>query len=188
MKDTAINLRSGNAFMHEGKLLVVIKNEINQPGKGASVAQIEARDPLTGSKINLRFRTQESIERADLFESDYQYLFEAEDTYTFMDSETYEQIEVAGDMIGQQKAYLQEGMICQIQTHEGAPISVTLPKSVVMQVVEADPVVKGQTQSSSYKPAVLENGERILVPPHIESGTRIVVNIAEGAYMERAKD
>ena len=188
MKDTAINLRPGNAFMHEGKLLVVVKNEINQPGKGASVAQIEARDPLMGTKTNLRFRTQEGIERADLFETDYQYLFEADGVYTFMNNETFEQLEVAGDLIGTPKAYLQEGMNCAVQTHEGSPISVTLPKTVVMTVVEADPVVKGQTQSSSYKPAVLENGERVLVPPHIETGTRIVVHTADGAYSERAKD
>lgn len=188
MKDTAINLRQGNAFIHEGKLLVVVKNEINQPGKGAAVSQIEARDPLSGNKTNLRFRTQESIERADLFESDYQYLFEADGVYTFMDNETYEQLEVSGDIIGQPKAYLQEGMICQLQTHEGAPITATLPKTVIMEVVEADPVVKGQTQSSSYKPGVLENGERILVPPHIEAGTRVVVNTIDGTYSERAKN
>ena len=187
MKDTAINLRSGHAFMHEGKLLVVVKNEINQPGKGASVAQIEARDPVAGTKTNLRFRTQETIERADLFESDHQYLFSADDTYTFMNTDSFEQIEVPGDVIGQPKAYLQEGMICQVQTHEGMAIAVTLPKTVVMEVVEAEPVVKGQTQSSSYKPAVLENGERVLVPPHIEVGTKIVVHTAEGTYSERAK-
>lgn len=188
MKDTAINLRQGNAFMHEGKLLVVVKNEINQPGKGAAVSQIEARDPLSGNKTNLRFRTQETIERAELYESDYQYLFDADDVFTFMDTETYEQIEVSGEIIGAPKAYLQEGMICQLRTHEGTPIAATLPKTVVMEVVEADPVVKGQTQSSSYKPAVLENGERVLVPPHIEAGTRIVVTTADGTYSERAKD
>lgn len=187
MKDNAINLRPGNAFMQDGKLLVVVKNDINQPGKGASVAQIEARDPISGNKTNLRFRTQETIERADLFESDYQYLFEADGAYTFMNNETYEQVEVQGDMIGNPKAFLQEGMICAVQTHEGAPINVTLPKSVVMEVVEADPVVKGQTQSSSYKPGMLENGERVLVPPHIEAGTKIVVNTSDGSYMERAK-
>lgn len=187
MKDTAINLRSGNAFMHEGKLLVVVKNEINQPGKGASVAQIEARDPIAGTKTNLRFRTQESIERADLFESDHQYLFSADEVYTFMNSESFEQVEVPGDLIGAPRAYLQEGMICAVQTHEAMPISVTLPKTVIMEVTEAEPVVKGQTQSSSYKPAVLENGERVLVPPHIETGTKIVVHTIDGTYSERAK-
>lgn len=187
MKDTAINLRSGNAFMHEGKLLVVVKNEINQPGKGASVAQIEARDPIAGTKTNLRFRTQESIERADLFESDHQYLFAEGDVFTFMNSESFEQVEVTADVIGPPRAYLQEGMICAVQTHEGMAIAVTLPKTVVMEVVEAEPVVKGQTQSSSYKPAVLENGERVLVPPHIETGTKIVVHTVDGTYSERAK-
>lgn len=188
MKDTAINLRPGNAFMHEGKLLVVIKNELNQPGKGAAVAQVEARDPVGGSKINLRFRTQETIERADLYDSDYQFLYESDGLYTFMDTETYEQVDVRREVIGAPAAYLQEGMICTLKTHNGAPISATLPQHVTMAVVEADPVVKGQTASSSYKPAVLENGERVLVPPHIEAGTRIVVNTSDGSYVERAKD
>jgi elongation factor P len=187
MKVNAINLRSGNAFIHEGKLLVVIKNEINQPGKGAAVAQIEARDARTGTKTNLRFRTQENLESADLFETDYSYLYDDGEILHFMNSETYEQIEVTHDILGDQIAFLQENMTVQIKTYEGAPISAQLPQKVTLDVVEADPVVKGQTQSSSYKPAKLENGVSTLVPPHIEAGTRIVVNTADGSYVERAK-
>lgn len=188
MKTNAINLRPGHAIEMDGKLLIVVKNEIIQPGKGAAVAQVEARDARTGSKTNLRFRTQETVEQAELFEKDYQYIFQNENNYTFMDPESFEQIEVPADVIGDVAIYLQEGMMVTIQTHEGAPLSAKLPKTVVMEVVEADPVVKGQTQSSSFKPAVLENGARILVPPHIEAGTRVVVNVEEGAYVERAKD
>jgi elongation factor P len=108
--------------------------------------------------------------------------------YTFMDNETYEQISIHQDLIGEPVDFLQEGMSVNIESYEGSPISLTLPDSVVMTVVEADPVVKGQTASSSYKPGVLDNGRRVMVPPHIEAGTRIVVNTADGGYVERAKD
>jgi len=188
MKVNAINLRPGNAFLQDGKLLVVIKNEINQPGKGASVAQIEARDARTGTKVSLRFRTQEAVESADLFETEYTFLYEDGETLHFMNSETYEQIEVAHSVLGSQVAFLQENMSVQIKTYEGAPISAQLPQKVTLEVVEADPVVKGQTQSSSYKPAKLSNGVSTLVPPHIEAGTRIVVNTVDASYSERAKD
>jgi len=188
MKVNAINLRPGSAIEVDGKLLVVTKNEINQPGKGAAVAQVEARDARTGVKSNFRFRTQEQVEAAELFDSNYQYLYEMDGVYFFMDQETFEQLEVPGDVIGEPKDFLQENMTVIISTHEGAPISAQLPQKVTMEVVEADPVVKGQTQSSSYKPAKLENGRATLVPPHIEAGTRIVVMTADGAYVERAKD
>ena len=117
-----------------------------------------------------------------------QFLFMADGQATFMDNETYEQVMVNQDTIGEPGAFLQEGMVCTIQTHEGMPLSVTLPQSVIMEVVEADPVVKGQTASSSYKPGKLENGLRVMIPPHIGAGTRIVVNTADGTYIERAKD
>ena len=188
MKVTAISLRNGNAFYHEGKLLVVVKNEINQPGKGAAVSQIEARDALTGLKTNLRFRTQEALEAAEIFDSDYNFLYQDAGQFHFMNNETYDQIEMTQEVIGEQHLYLQEGMTVQIKTHEGRPISVSLPQKVSLQVVEADPVVKGQTASSSYKPAKLENGVAVLVPPHIEAGTRIVVNTEDNSYVERAKD
>lgn len=188
MKVNAINLRPGNAFLQDGKLLVVIKNEINQPGKGASVAQIEARDARTGTKVSLRFRTQESVESADLFETDYTFLYDDGEKLHFMNAETYDQIEVEYGVLGDQVPFLQENMTVQIKTYEGAPISASLPQKVTLEIVEADPVVKGQTQSSSYKPAKLSNGVSTLVPPHIETGTRVVVNTADGSYVERAKD
>jgi elongation factor P len=188
MKVNAINLRPGNAFMQDGKLLVVIKNEINQPGKGASVAQVEARDARTGTKVSLRFRTQEAVESADLFEADYTFLYDDGDVLHFMDAQTFEQMEVPRGVLGDQAPFLQENMTVQIKTHEGQPISASLPQKVTLEVVEADPVVKGQTQSSSYKPAKLENGVSTLVPPHIEAGTRIVVFTVDGSYAERAKD
>ena len=129
-----------------------------------------------------------AFERARLDEAQYQYLFAEGDIHTFMDTTTYEQVTLNAAMIGEdQVKYLQEGMIVSVESYEGAPLGVSLPASVIMEIVEADAVVKGQTASSSYKPAMLENGVRILVPPHIATGTRVVVNTADGAYMERAK-
>ncbi|MCB9995704.1 MAG: elongation factor P [Rhodospirillales bacterium] len=188
MKVTAITLRPGNVIDHNGKLCVVTKYEIIQPGKGASVMQVEVKDIRTGSKDNIRYRTQETVERLRLEQDDYQFLYADDDGYNFMHNETYEQVSVPGDVIGEPKQFLQEGMIVQIETYEGEPLGAQLPTHVTVEIVEADPVVKGQTASSSYKPAVLANGARVMVPPHIESGTRIVVKTEDGTYVERAKD
>lgn len=187
MKVNAITIRAGNVIEQDGKLWVVLKSEIFQPGKGASVVQVEMRDVRAGTKTNVRYRTQETVEKAELYDTDYQFLFAEGDTLTFMDQETFEQLPVPREIVGDPAVYLQEGMICQISTHEGSPLSVKLPDSVIVTVAEADPVVKGQTAASSYKPAVLDNGARVLVPPHIEVGTKIVVKTADGSYVERAK-
>src|SRR5208282_2672900 len=130
-----------------------------------------------------RYRTQETVERVYLDEKEMQFLFTEGDQATFMDNETYEQVTVNREMIGDAADFLQEGMLCTIQLYEGTPMSVTLPQTVVMTVVEADPVVKGQTASSSYKPGKLDNGRRVMLPPHIEAGTRIVVTTADGSYL-----
>ncbi|MCB1529784.1 MAG: elongation factor P [Rhodospirillales bacterium] len=188
MKVTAITLRPGNVVDHNNKLQVVTKYEIMQPGKGASVIQVEMRDIRTGNKDNVRFRTQESVERVRLDQNDYQYLFNDGDTYTFMNAETYEQVEVPKDTIGEPAVFLQDGMVVSIETFEGEPLGVTLPDTVIMEVSEAEPVVKGQTATTSYKPAILENGAKVMVPPHIEVGTRIVVRTEDSSYVERAKD
>lgn len=188
MKVNAITVRPGHVLEHNGKLWLVLKSDILQPGKGAAVVQVEMRDVRTGTKTNERYRTQETVERAQLYETDYQFLFAEGDTLTFMDQETFEQVQVARDIVGDPAAFLQDGMIVQVQTHEGTPLAVTLPDTVTMRIVEADPVVKGQTAASSYKPAILENGVKVMVPPHVESGTRIVVKTADSSYVERAKD
>ena len=141
-----------------------------------------------GIKTNERFRTQETVERVQLMDHEMQFLFVSGDEYTFMDQSTFEQYVVPADVIGEPAVFLVEGMICVVQTYENTPLSVVLPSSVVLELIEADPVVKGQTASSSYKPAKLSNGVRILVPPFVEAGTRVVVNTADGTYIERAKD
>ncbi|HEV8014289.1 MAG TPA: elongation factor P [Stellaceae bacterium] len=188
MKINAIDIRPGYVLESAGKLWLVLKREIVQPGKGGAFTQIEMRDIKTGTKTIERYRTQEAVERAQLDEKEMQYLYMDGNQATFMDNETYEQTTVDRELIGEAADFLQGNMICTIQMHDGVPLSVTLPQSVVMEVVEADPVVKGQTASSSYKPGKLENGRRVMIPPHIGAGTRIVVNTADGSYVERAKD
>lgn len=188
MKVNANTLRSGNVIEYNGKLCVVVKNDLVQPGKGAAVAQVELRDIRTGSKDNVRFRTQESVEKLRLEQEEYQYLYADGDDVHFMNQETFEQIMLTKELIGDQAVYLQDGMIVEIESYEGEPLGVKLPDTAIYEIVEAEPVVKGQTATTSYKPAELDVGARVMVPPFIESGTRIVVKIEDGTYVERAKD
>ncbi len=188
MKVQAITLRKGHVIDRDGKLWVITHHEIMQPGKGASVIQLEMRAIQGGNKDNVRYRTQETLERVRLDQAEYQFLYEDGDGCHFMNQETFEQITVQKDVIGYPAVFLQEGMIVTIESFEGTPLSAQIPDSVIMEIVEADPVVKGQTASSSYKPAKLSNGVKIMVPPHVGSGTRVVIKTEDGAYVERAKD
>lgn len=188
MKINGNAIKPGNVIEHNGRLWRAVKTMHTQPGKGGAYLQVELKDIRDGTKLNERFRSSETVERVRLDEKDYQFLFADGSHYTFMDNETFEQITLDGDLIGEPAVFLQNGMMVSVQSYEDEPISVTLPDTVVMAVVEADPVVKGQTAASSYKPAKLENGVRIMVPPHIAIGDRVVVNTAEASYVERAKD
>jgi elongation factor P len=188
MKINAIDIKPGNVLEHQGKLWIVLKRELIQPGKGGAFAQVEMRDLKTGTKTNERYRTQETVERVQLDEKEMQFLFLEGDHATFMDTDTYEQIMVDRSLIGEPADFLKDNMMVTVQLYEGTPMSVTLPQTVTMTVVEADAVVRGQTASSSYKPGKLDNGRRVMLPPHIGAGTRIVVNTGDGSYVERAKD
>ncbi len=188
MKMNANLIRPGNVLDHEGKLWSVLKIQLIQPGKGGAFIQVEMRDVRTGVKTNVRWRTQDTVEKAMVEEAECTFLFADGDALTFMNSETFDQFMVPKEVVGDAAQFLQEGMTVQVELIEGMPAAVTLPQTVAMTIVEADPVVKGQTASSSYKPAVLENGVRVMVPPHITNGTRIVVNTADATYVERAKD
>lgn len=189
MKVNANEMRPGHVLEHNNKLWVIQKTAIVQPGKGGAFIQLEMKDVRTGVKNVERFRTQESVERARLDAHDMTFLFgNAEEGFTFMDKESFEQLTIPVDVVGDQHVFLQDGMEVTVETYEGAPLSVSLPPKVTLEIVEAAPVVKGQTASSSYKPAKLENGVAILVPPHIEAGTRVVVDTASSEYVERAKD
>ena len=188
MKVQAITLRKGHVIDREGKLWLITHHEIMQPGKGASVIQLEMRALQGGNKDNVRYRTQETLERVRLEQGEFQFMYKDAEGYHFMNQETFDQINIPEDIIGYPAAFLQEGMVCTVESFEGSPLSVEIPQTVVMQIVEADPVVKGQTASSSYKPAKLENGVKIMVPPFVSSGTRVVIKTEDGSYVERAKD
>ena len=188
MKINGNAVRVGNVVEHQNRLWVVTKTQAVKPGKGGAFNQVEMKDIRSGTKLNERFRADEQVERVRLEQRAATYLYEDDGMLHFMDSETFEQVAIRDELIGDQKAYLQDGMTVQIESYEEEPLSVQLPDTVVMAIVEADAVVKGQTASSSYKPAVLENGVKILVPPHIEAGTRVVVKPEDNSYVERAKD
>lgn len=190
MKVNAITLRSGNVIEYNGKLCAVVKNEISSPGKGASVAQIEMRDIRTGNKDNVRFRTQETVERIRLEQIDHQFLYFAGDDIILMNTENYDQITITKEKMGPRSSYLQDNMVIEVEAHEGEPLGFKFPDRIVMEITEAEPVVKGQTATTSYKPAILENGEKVMVPPHISAGTKIVVKLEDdgaGTYVERFK-
>ena len=188
MKVIASSVRKGNILEVDGQLYAVISAESFFPGKGTPTTQIDMRRISDGVKTSQRYKTTEQVERAFVEDSEHSYLYQDGDNYVFMNPESYEQITVSGDVVGDQAAYLQEGMACMLSIFEGNAVAIELPQRVVLEVVDTEPTVKGQTASSSYKPAKLSNGVRAMVPPHIATGTRIVVNTADGSYVERAKD
>lgn len=186
MKISGVDIRPGNIIEYEGGIWRAVKTQHTQPGKGGAYMQVEMKNLIDGRKTNVRFRSAEIVERVRLDTKDFQYLFAEGDQLTFMDKDSYEQVQLPRDLLGEAAAFLQEGMDVTMELHEERPISVQLPEQVECTIVEADAVVKGQTASSSYKPAVLENGVRIMVPPHIATGTRVVVDVYEQAYIRRA--
>ncbi len=189
MKINGNAIRPGNIIQHNDRLWRAIKIAHTQPGKGGAYLQVELKDIKDGTKLNERFRSSETVERVSLSQKPHQYLYTDGQMYTFMNNESFDQIELMAEFIGEDNIpFLQENMIVDIEFFEEEALGVALPTTGVWEIVEADAVVKGQTASSSYKPAMLDNGVRVMVPPHIEAGTRIVVNIAEREYVERAKD
>lgn len=189
MKIDGNGIRPGMVIEHQNNLWRAVKIQHTQPGKGGAYLQVELKELRGGRKLNERFRSSEKVERISLEQNEFQYLFADGDQHTFMNIESYDQVSIDAEFIGEdQVPYLQDGMMVQIESYEESPIGVKLPEHVTLEVAEADAVVKGQTASSSYKPAVLENGVKVLVPPHISAGTRIVVNTVDGTYVERAKD
>ena len=187
MKINANLLRGGMVIEHEGKQWSVIKHAIVQPGKGGAFIPVAMRDVASGTKSQARWRTADSVERLEVRELDCTYLFKDGDMFAFMEKDTFEQFSLAADLLGDRAAFLQENMEVSVDFIEGKPVSVNLPTQVVLTVVEADPVVKGQTAASSYKPGLLENGLKVLIPPFIEAGTKIVVATEDCSYVERAK-
>jgi elongation factor P len=188
VKVIASSLRKGNVVDKDGKLYVILSAENIHPGKGTPVTQLDMRRISDGVKVSERYRTTEQVERAHVEDHEHQYLYQDGDGFHFMNPETYDQIAIPKDVVGDLSAYLQENMKVMLSMHESAVVAIELPQRAILEVIETEPTVRGQTASSSYKPAVLSNGLRTMVPPHIAPGTRIVVMTADGSYVERAKD
>jgi elongation factor P len=187
MKINGNEIRPGNVIQHKDTLWIAVKTQHVKPGKGPAYAQVELKSIIGGTKLNERFRSSETVERVRLEQKDYQFLYAQGDMLVFMDSDTYDQIEIPQEFLEERAAFLQEGMKVTVESHEGTPLGVSIPEQVTLAVVEADPVVKGQTAASSYKPAKLENGVRILVPPFVVAGERVVVDTNELTYVRRAE-
>ena len=188
MRVIASSLRKGNILDIDGKLYVVLNAENFHPGKGTPTTQVDMRRISDGVKTAQRYKTTDQVERAHVEDREYQYLYQDGDGFHFMNMESYDQVTVQADVIGDQAAYLQPEMKVKLSVHEGTPVAIELPQRAVLEVVETEPTMKGQTASGSYKPALLSNGIKTQVPGHITPGTRIVVMTADGSYVERAKD
>jgi elongation factor P len=186
MKISGVDIRPGMILDYNGKLWRVAKIQHTQPGKGGAYMQVEMKCITDGTKLNERFRSADTVEKAQLEARPMQYLFAEGANHTFMDSSNYEQVSIAADMLGDQAQWLTENMDVMVEFYNEAPIAVNLPEKVTFEVVEADAVVKNQTASSSYKPAKLSNGARVQVPPYITAGERIVVNTADSSFAGRA--
>jgi len=187
MKINGNAIKPGNVIQHDGGLWVAVKTAHVKPGKGGAFAQVELKNLIDGRKLNERFRSSDTVERVRLEQKDYSYLYEQGEMLVFMDTSSYEQIELHKDFVGEERVlFLQDGMEVTVEFHEERPIGITLPETVVLEIVEADAVVKGQTASSSYKPAKASNGMRILIPPYMGTGERVLVSTETGEYMRRA--
>ena len=189
MKVIASSLRKGNIVeLDDGKLYVVLNAESFHPGKGTPTTQVDMRRISDGVKTAQRYKTTDQVERAHVEEQDFTFLYQDGEGFHFMNAETYDQITLQADLVGDQAAYLAPEMKVTMSVHESVPVSMTLPQKTILEVVDTEPTVKGQTAASSYKPAVLSNGVRTMVPPFVGTGTKIVVMTADGSYVERAKD
>jgi elongation factor P len=188
VKVAASQLRKGSVVDLQGKLYVVLTAQNIHPGKGTPVTQLDMRRISDGVKVSERYRTTEQVERAFVDEREFTFLYQDGEGYHFMDPVNYDQVVASPAIVGDLAVYLQDGMLVTLSTHDGVPIALELPARVTLEIMETEPVVKGQTASGSYKPAILSNGLRVMIPTYLTVGTRVVVHTETGAYMERAKD
>lgn len=186
MKINGNEIRPGNVIMHQDKLWVAVKVDHVKPGKGGAYAQVELKAIIEGTKSNERFRSAETVERVTLEQRDFQYLYKQGDALVFMNTDTYDQIELDVDFVGDRAAFLQDGMMVTVEMYEDKPLGIQLPAQVTLEVVETEPVVKGQTAANSFKPAILENGVKTMVPPFVSTGQKIIVDTTEVTYIRRA--
>ena len=187
MKVAASSLRKGAVVDLDGKLYIILTAENIHPGKGTPVTQIDMRRISDGVKVTERYRTTETVERAEVDDRDYTFLYQDGDGFHFMNPESFEQVTASPDVIGSAAPYLQDGMLVTLSTHDDIPIAIELPRTATLEIVDTEPSVKGQTASSSYKPAVLANGVKTMVPPYLAVGAKIIVLTEDGSYLERAK-
>jgi elongation factor P len=180
-------IRPGTMLDYDGDLWIAVKTQKVKPGKGGAYNQVELKNVTNGTKLNQRFRSDETVEEIYLEKKDFQFLYASGDMLTFMDMETYDQIELATEFVGDQAQFLQDGMKTLVQMYDGKPIGIALPLQVTLEVTEADPVLKGGTAAPSYKSATLENGMKIQVPPFIDAGTKVIVSTEDGSYIRRAE-
>jgi elongation factor P len=188
VKVIASSLRKGNVLNIDDRLYVILTAQNFHPGKGTPVTQIDMRRISDGVKVSERWRTTEQVERAHVDEREYDFLYEDAEGFHFMQPESYEQVAVAKDVVGDQAGYLTEGLRVFLKTYQDIAIALELPMKMTVEISETEPVLKGQTSQASYKPATLVNGMRVMVPPHISAGTRIVISTEDNSYVERAKD
>ena len=188
MKISGVDIRPGNIIEYEKGIWKVAKIQHTQPGKGGAYLQVELKDLRDGTKLNERFRAAEHVEKVRLDEKEYQFLYAEGELLNFMGTETYEQITLDRKLVGDQAVFLLDGVMVTVLSHEGEALTVQLTETVVLEVTETEAVIKGQTAAGPFKPAILENGVRTMVPPHIETGTRVVIATADSAYRERARD
>ncbi len=186
MKINGNEIRPGNIIEHDGGLWIAVKTAHVKPGKGGAFAQVELKNIRDGRKLNERFRSADKVERVRLDQKDQQFLYQSGDMLVFMDAETFEQIEIPADILGDRRPFLQDGMTVVVEYYEAEALSCSLPEKVTCEITETEPVVKGQTAANSFKPAMLDNGVRVMVPPFVGTGEKIVVNTETGEYVERA--
>ena len=187
MKIHGNEIRPGNVIQHNNELWVAVKLQHVKPGKGGAFAQVELKNLVNGSKLNERFRSADKVDRVRLEQTNYQFLYESDGMLAFMDTTSYEQIELQTEFVGERAAFLQDGMMVVVESHEGKPIGVKLPDQVTLEITETEPVVKGQTAASSNKPAICNNGVRVMVPPFLSVGDNIIVDTNEVTYLKRAE-
>ncbi|HHX91330.1 MAG TPA: elongation factor P [Paracoccus sp.] len=179
-------IRPGNILEHDGGLWAAVKVSHVKPGKGGAFAQVEMKNLRNGTKLNERFRSADKVERVRLEQKDQQFLYESDGMLVVMDMDSFEQIELPADLLGERRPFLQDGMTVTIEYYGEEALNMTLPQMVTCKIVETEPVVKGQTAANSYKPAILDNGLRVMVPPFVGTDEDIVVNTETFEYSERA--
>ncbi len=186
MKINGNEIRPSNVIEHNGRLWVAVKVNHVKPGKGGAYAQVELKDIVTGTKLNERFRSAETVEKIRLEQNDFQFLYEQGDMLVFMNLESYEQLELPIEFVGERAKFLQDGMAVSVEMYEEKPLGISLPAQVTLEVSETEPVVKGQTAANSFKPAILENGVKVMVPPFVNQGEKIIVDTQEVTYLRRS--